>query len=689
MAMRTGSASIKEHGVKAAFANEKVAAAINASQAQAAKALNDYAEKLITSGTKTAQQVIDEISKSDMGKIVKDIDANNAQIAEMSHRLNTGDFFTKEDGESLLKMREDAAKKVARLYSEMYHGLYAAADYAGVTVDMGSAYRRILQTESAAGNIATRFPNTYALIKSRIKGMSDAEKNDSEIADLQERARSAEGKQATILQNRIKSLRLKQLEGEKSEDPIHSTIEEAHSFLKSINEDRFSPNVAPNDKRLLNELYDSVSKGIKDQWPGAWDKLQKINEGYKKNFIEVFREGAAGRMVSETKFGHTTPEQKMMDPFLKRGAQGVQEFFKVFGNGVESQKLVRQALADEFANATRGGDITPQMVKNFAFKHREFLEKFPDIKKEYENVETASKGLQDEANRLAELREHVVSSQLSKLLGTNDPRVVLFNNISSIDFMTRLQTMAKRNPEAAQAIAYEYGMIAKDLTPLEARRMLVDHEKELKPIFDSFAPGHYDKLLALSVGRQVLERGFPTIAYRMKVEPDALKSATGTETAGLANRLYAMATLKAGTPWTVMYLLSKYMAKEKLKNWEDVVADAFTNPKFVDELMQAEYGPLLQQAKAKGISVEKLVDSLPEFGQQGKKSLISALNKVKSTGKDYLVDLEGSFKSHGYRVMVRTPVDVEEKSEEQEKREALPQRNDRFANMMKSLRVQP
>ncbi len=689
MAMRTGSESIKEHGTQAAKKSDAVAAAINASQSQAAKALNDFAESLIVSGKKTAQEAVAIVSNSDVAKIVKDIDANNAKISEMSGRLNSGDFFTKEDGESLLKMRDDAAKKVSRLYSEMYHSLYAAADYAGVTIDMSSAYRRILGTESEAGNVATRFPSTYALIKSRIKTMPDAEKNDAEIADLSERARHAEGKQATLLYNRIRSLRTKQLEAEKSDEPISRSLEEAHSFLKSINEDRFSPNVAPNDKRLLNELYDSVSKSIKDQWPGAWDKLQKINDGYKTNYIEVFREGAAGRMIAENKYGLVTPEQRLMTPYFRRGAQGAEEFLKVFGNGAESTKLVRQGLADEFAQVVKDREVTPEMVRNFAAKHKDFMERFPDVKKEYEGVQSVAKGLQDEASRLAELKDRAVSYQLGRLLDSTDPKTELLKNLRSADFMGRMRTMAERNPEVAQSLAYEYGKIAMDLTPQQARQMLIEHQAELKPIFDAFAPGHYDKLLTLSVGRQVLGRGFPDIGYKMDIEPDIIQRTTGTPASSVLNRFYAIATFKAGTLWSGLYLLSRYFSKEQMKNWENLVADAFTNPKFVDELMQTEYGPLLKAAKEKGISVEQLVDSMPGLAAGGKESLKSALSKVKAKAGEAFEDLHHSLAAHGYRVLIMTPVNVEQKAQEQDKRKLPPQQQTGFNRFIQSIGVQP
>jgi len=660
LAMHTGSSSILDAGLKAAARNDYVAMSIATSQAQAMRALNLYAESMLTSGNKTAREVVDEITKSDLYKITKELEANQGKWIELQERLTAGDFFTKADGEALIKLRNNAARSVQRSFNEQYQALYKMADEAGFQMNLGDFYADILKLEAAPGAAATRFPSTYGFLKARINRMGESEKKASELADLQTRAASAEGKQQTMLQNRIRALRQDLQAEELGAAQVPASMEEVHSFYKAINEDLFTSALTPNEARLLNDMKDRLGTRIKETNEGVSKVLGDINQAYQTNFVDVFRKGAAGRMVNETKFGFQTPEQDTLRPYLSRGAQGAAEFKRVFGEDPTAGQLVEQAIADTFAAHVKSRTLTEKVVQQFLAQHKDFLAAFPKVRERFASIEATAETLSKRADDLAVLKDNVTTAQVRALLNSTEPQRVLLQNVRSADFMRRMQDMAKRNPEAAQALAYEYGEILQGMTPQMAAEFLSAHRKELKPIFDAQDPTLYDKLMTLSLGRKVYERGWQTtggdnLSYRMQLHVDPLERAAGMKIENIANKMWALAAGKTGNVWNTLYIGAKYFGTRGMRKWDHVLGDAFTNPQFVDRLITEQYGPLLQEAQRQGIKIEDLVRQSATNPQMAE-SLRNALNDVAKKGKALLgeADLGHSYKAHGYRVFTET-----------------------------------
>src|SRR5262249_53377646 len=137
MAMQSGSPGIIEAGLRAAHRDDYVAAALATSQTQARRALNLYAESLITSGKKTAKEATEDIVKSDLYKATKALEANERDWSVLDERLKGGDFFTKQDGEALIRLRNEAAARVQGVFREEYNNLYRMADDAGFRMNLG------------------------------------------------------------------------------------------------------------------------------------------------------------------------------------------------------------------------------------------------------------------------------------------------------------------------------------------------------------------------------------------------------------------------------------------------------------------------------------------------------------------------------------------------------------------------
>jgi hypothetical protein len=653
MAMTTGSSAIADAGIAAAKRSDYVAMSIATSQAQALRALNLYGESMITSGSKTAKQVVDEITKSDLYKATKELEANQGKWTELHERLTSGDFFTKQDGEALIALRNSAAQSVQKSFEAQYKGLYKMADEAGFKMNLGDFYSDILKIEAAPGNVATRMPATYGFLKNRINKLSDVDKKKGEIADLQDRMSRSDGKQASLLQNRIRSLRQEIQGAEGAAAVVPATFEEAHSFYKAINDDLYNATLSANDARLLKGVKDDMIGRMKASNEGVYSIFDDINKTYKANYTDVFRKGAAGRMVNETKFGLQTPEQDALKSYIGRGAQGRDEFKRVYGNDETAGQLVEQGIADTFASYVKDKQLTPDLVKRFVAQHKDFLEGFPNVQKSFSSIETAAATLEKRADELAATKNNILTAQVKTLLNSTEPEKVLLQNVKSQDFMNRIQTMSKQNPEAAQAFAYEYGEILKNMDPAKASQFLIDHQKELKPIFDAFDPKLYDKLATLSLGKQVYERGWSKAQYGMKIEPDAMKRAIGIDTPGFWNKMWALSAGKVGNVWNTLYVGSKFFGAKKLERWDHVIGDAFTNPAFVDKLITEQYGPLVQEAQRMGISIEELVKRAGENPQLAE-SLKTTLTDVASKGKAALdaAKLGHSFQAHGYRVVV-------------------------------------
>jgi len=270
---------------------------------------------------------------------------------------------------------------------------------------------------------------------------------------------------------------------------------------------------------------------------------------------------------------------------------GMDDFYQVFGSNREA----RQSLADGVLDLAKDaavidGRVQPGSLNTFLKKHKEALEKLPEVRDSLQSASAANDALVARATRLQEGQTKINQSVLAKLAKTENTQDLIAKSINSKKELMALVSTAKNNGQRMAIIrsiadAIPEIAIKKGMTPID---YVLANEAKLAPVLNRLGPRHLENLKLLSRAETIIRRGDIPAHANVEVPGATMENKLGTSAASLQSQFRAaFITRQQGKHYVIASLLSKYGIKVRGEMAEKIQTEIVKNPELALQLVRS------------------------------------------------------------------------------------------------------
>jgi hypothetical protein len=314
-----------------------------------------------------------------------------------------------------------------------------------------------------------------------------------------------------------------------SEKPVVS-FQEFHSLWKQVNRDIGRYKNDPQTLGQLNEL-----KAILQNKVGALEgsgeigqQFRSANKNYQEKVVDVYRKGAGGKMEATGRYGDVVADENIVRNLLFKpgGAQGMDDFMRIYGKDPEAKTLLRNGVLDVFAKeVVKDGKISPTAAEGFFRKYDQALNRVPDVKAELLKADTINDVLLARRQDVLAKQSEFGKAKIAKVLQVEDTGEALNRAMNSKKLMFTLSAKAAKDPEAAKS--WGRAVADKVMAQKDPYAFLMENEGLLKPAMSKLGKDHYDNLKLIARAQTIAQRNTPSNIVHMPMGNDLLKEKTG------------------------------------------------------------------------------------------------------------------------------------------------------------------
>lgn len=504
----------------------------------------------------TGVSPIEEVRKAHEGlavartKQVEGLDRNIATLAEKQAFQDNAAI-----GEELRGLRDKRAAEVRSAAKAKYDDVYVTAATSGVNADVTDLPALINKVSGSPQNAAQLMPRLYA--------------------DLKDAATKYVPK------------------GAKKGAPLMVPFAALHSMLKRGNADLMAA-VSRNDmqsahfiQQVLGNLNGKVKTFEGPEYGHVAEKLRGANEFWQKEYAQVFREGAGGRMAQFNRFGDTTHDEDIVRKlFWKPGkSQGMEDFAQIFGKDPRAYKALENGVMDIFAKAVvREGQIQPKLVETFMRQHASSLEMVPGLKQKLGDINVSNDALLKRRHAIQEEQRVADKSAAAKIAQSDQPDQVISHALTDKSYMDTLLAQAK-TPETKQALARSLaqGVMAQK----EPYAFLMRSEARLKPVMNQLGPEHWKNLETLGQMKRVLDRVQTPTSANLETLQDIGTKLIGTPVKSVLTGVWGNSRVYQSRGYFTLNLAGRYIYKIKTAEANRLLEEAIYDPNLAASLAEA------------------------------------------------------------------------------------------------------
>ena len=380
------------------------------------------------------------------------------------------------------------------------------------------------------------------------------------------------------------------LKGQTIEVPKQVSFRELHSLMKRANFE-YQAAKRGNDPTLTNylgELKTKLKEHVDDYLNSSFgevaDKLKEANKFYVGEYQDVFKRGAGAKLTNFNKYGDTTPDEEVVRKVFLDRATGVQDFFKIYGDGDEAYKLLKDGILDIFSkSAVKNGTISEAGVRTFRKTYKTKLNDLPEIR---DMLNDSVKLNEELVNRQAILNNKITAingSNLKKLAGVQDHEALLDNLIKNPKSMKAMAHLASKQPNGIQSLAHSLAVRVAEQK--DAYKFLQDNVDTIKPVLDRLGPKHTKNLMDIAEASTITKSvDVPSkVAISMRTR-DIVEEATGTTFKSILSQSRAAAQNRVSKSYVMSDIGGKYLFTVKQRETERLLNAALYNPELAADM---------------------------------------------------------------------------------------------------------
>lgn len=513
------------------------------------------------------------------------LDQRLSVIADAERRI--GDQFPdiqqQSIGEALNKARVEAMTIARGVKNQKYLDVYRAADEAKITADMGDVAE--LSSSLREQNVFQRFPSVFGKIDTRYA------KNGGGAPEFKMTGFD------------------KPIEEVKAAPVKPASFEELHSLSRETNS-QISAAMRSGDSEgayyltQVKELLDGKLAKFSGPEYGNVAELKKVADDYFLNkYARVFREGAGGRLAATNRFGDVVDDEKTIQKFFS--PTGIDDFNEIFAGAQGAQEVLNNGVMGLFAkSALRDGVVNPKAAATWINRHKEALDKLPDVKAKLQNARVAQEEI-IRARELVSARQKAIDkTYISKMANTDDPDGLIQKALSNPRDVRGLTALAS-DPQSRMVVART---VMKSIPEAAARAgvdpltFLTGNSEALRPLMQRLGPEHEKNLRLIASAQGILERSPTPGLTRVQTVKDPVKEAIGSSVPELLNSWRAIARRQGSVFSATASGAGKFLNKKNYDAQQTLVENALYDPVLAADLRRAISAPTMSAAMTNKIS---------------------------------------------------------------------------------------
>lgn len=547
-------------------------------------ALDDLQQQRFPKGpnvSREARKQVRDVNKRLAEQDAKLLDDQLKLSAKMRNRRDASEI-----GAELRQKRDVLKGKAAAVKSKKYADVYKAADEAGLTVDVSDikSFVNDALTKDANAFQGPDMPSSFNQVL-------------TEFADQPQMYNGQPAFSAT---------------GQPLMQSQEVSFEKLHSLMRKTSSEYYASKNTTNHTRTkyLKEMRDILREKVNqfeaDGYGEVAKKLRDANQYWMYEYDQKFRKGVGGLMDKSNRYGLSTPDEQVMNRiiFPKHGKKGVNEFLKLYGDDPEVMDMAKDGIIDIFfkqnSNVRPDGTIGKEAITSFVKSHKEALDALPEVKKIFMDA--------DELNRQLIARRQVVhdktvafsKTQLSKLADISDIDGQVELALKDRNAMRGLVNSVSRIEGGKQELAR---VVADHVRKKPNSLQYIRENKHLKPMLDKLGQGHYDTLVAISKGDDILSRQTPPEhVTRPPSERDPVFRRIGTTSRSIFSQIRGVQQRHASEVYVAGDIAGKFAFKIQAEQADKLLDAMIHNPdlaKVMRELQKTEKITFRQANKLK------------------------------------------------------------------------------------------
>lgn len=491
-------------------------------------------------------------------------------IADAERRIGDQfpDIAQQKIGEALNSARVEAMTIARGVKNQKYKDVYKAADEAKISADMSDVAE--LSTSLRGQNVFQRFPSVFGRIDARYAGKA-----------------AGETKYKTAGFD-------KPLEEAAPEAVKPASFEELHSLSRETNA-QLSTAMRTGDAEgayyltRVKELTDAkLAKFSGPEFGNVAELKKAADDFYANKYARVFREGAGGRLAATNRFGDMIDDEKTVQRFFS--PTGLDDFNEIFAGVPAAQEVLNSGVLGLFAkSALRDGIVDPKAAGAWIRRHKEALDKMPDVKAKLENAKAAQEAIISSRATVAMRQKAIDKTYMSKLIKSDDPDGMIQKALSDPGAIRGLTAMAT-DPKSRAVLARS---VMKALPEAAAKAgvdpltFLNNGSESLRPLLQRLGPDHEKNLKTIASAQAILGRSPTPALVRVPAASDAFKDRVGSSIPELLNSWRAVNRRQSSAFAATASAGGKFVNKNIQAAQQQLIENALYDPVLAADLGRA------------------------------------------------------------------------------------------------------
>lgn len=548
-------------------------------------ALDDIQQQYFPEGpnvSREARKQVREVNKRLADQDAKLLDDQLKLSAKMRNKRDASEI-----GAELRQKRDALKTKAAAVKSKKYADVYKAADEAGLTVDVSDikSFVNDAMTKDANAFQGPEMPSSFNQVL-------------TEFADQPQMYNGQPAFSAT---------------GQPLMQSQEVSFEKLHSLMRKTSSEYYASKMTTNHTRtkylkdMRDILRDKVNQFEADGYGEVAKKLRDANQYWMYEYDQKFRKGVGGLMDKTNRYGLSTPDEQIMNRiiFKKDGKQGVGEFLKLYGDDPEVMDMAKDGILDIFfkknSSVRPDGTISKEAITSFVKSHKEALDALPEVKKIFMDADELNRQLIARRQAVHDKTVAFSKTQLSKLADISDIDGQVELALKDRNAMRGLVNSVSRIEGGKQELAR---VVADHIRKKSNSLQYIRENKHLKPMLDKLGEGHYDTLVAISKGDDILSRQTPPEhVARPPSERDPVFRRIGTTSRSIFSQIRAAKVhAHSSEPYILSDIGGKFAFKIQAEEADKLLDAMIHNPdlaKVMRELQKTEKITFRQANKLK------------------------------------------------------------------------------------------
>lgn len=340
-------------------------------------------------------------------------------------------------------------------------------------------------------------------------------------------------------------------------------------------------------QKMFDEYFENI-----DPTSGSPELVQSWREfrgNYKRDVFDRFDRGAAyeiGRVGRRREF--VIQDEAVASSFLSNETSA-RQFNEMFRGDEGATAAMRSAILDEARTAAvRDGRVDRNALESYLRRRGKVLDEFPDVKRELENISSATRALSARESALTNRARVIERSELAKALNAPVDEIIP-RALRNPTLMREVANTARRtgNEKALIASVWEQAMGNIDATnPLPDPKQLLSwinmNERTLRMALPA------DHLRAIRdvykgleiIGRTPLPQGAPEAIGAL----DKMERFAGTSVSQMASRVFAAESGRVSYRYNAVDALARFANRLTKRQFNKVMAQALFDPELAKDL---------------------------------------------------------------------------------------------------------